>query len=687
MSVPEPAVAGGGDRRRARAAACVAATGVVLLAAVALLERGGSAPVRSLADSYENDVFPPFNEGGRLHAGAVYLSRLARRQAAAGDTYSSEVFPQYGAFMNGGDESGRGQSVLRRAQSDANRWMRQESRDWTGRGSAEYMDARVRGGPVSRVVGEQLAAARQAPAAGPAASLARAEAAARSLGGAQPRAATEPVRARGAAAAAGGEQLYIPDIYNDKIDPEEEMRKMMSEFSDIIAQITELEAQMECAAACANSTVNGTSLNSGTGTLDVTFDDANKNVSGGVLSPDDAASMACLEDCGIDMAILNSTYAVETSTTGRLNAILEAVGAEKTRMHALKLAYQQTAQAPQLARMAALPAPRAADKSRADKMKKFSDAWFGHDEAHAKALHGVMEAAGKRVNMVAAIDTAVVPREKLLKASGSKEGKEHSFTYQASLAKPDDAARAWKPPPPPHFASTHAVDKAAEQMASAAAREGSSRKDGEARAWQPPALPGATTASARDAGSAEAQKAAADAQPDAQARAWKPPPKPQFSAPVKDPAALSALLMEAAALRRAARARLAAKATAALQQPAGTLGNPFAQLATAPAPAALASQASSAPHAELHSRPAPARRQSLLQMGAGALETRRREGAAKLESWLGGRKAGARVNVANAKTELIDWTVDMSRLTGAGSLTLARKLVPPRDSVRHTYGG
>ena len=69
------------------------------------------------------------------------------------------------------------------------------------------------------------------------------------------------------------------------------------------------------------------------------------------------------------------------------------------------------------------------------------------------------------------------------------------------------------------------------------------------------------------------------------------------------------------------------------------------------------------------------------------LETRRREGAAKLESWLGGRKAGARVNVANAKTELIDWTVDMSRLTGAGSLTLARKLVPPRDSVRHTYGG
>ena len=133
MAVPErslPPGVGGGDRRRARAAGCVAAAGVVLLAAVALLEHGGSAPVRSLADSYESDVFPRFSEDGRLHAGAVYLSRLARRQAAAGDTYTSEVFPQYGAFMNGGDESGRGQSVLRRAQSDANRWMRQESRDW-----------------------------------------------------------------------------------------------------------------------------------------------------------------------------------------------------------------------------------------------------------------------------------------------------------------------------------------------------------------------------------------------------------------------------------------------------------------------------------------------------------------------------------------------------------------------------
>ena len=124
-------------RGRAWAAAGVAAAGVALLAAVALLVRGGSAPVRSIdseqsafsSSSYQTEVF---NDNGLAAAGAN-LNRLARRHAAAGDTFNSEVFPKYGAFMNCGDDSGSGQSMLRKAQNEANRWLKKEKEEWTGR--------------------------------------------------------------------------------------------------------------------------------------------------------------------------------------------------------------------------------------------------------------------------------------------------------------------------------------------------------------------------------------------------------------------------------------------------------------------------------------------------------------------------------------------------------------------------
>jgi hypothetical protein len=127
-------------RGRAWSAAGFATAGVLLLAAVALLVRGGSAPVRSIdseqsvfsSSSYQTEVFPTFNDNGLAAAGAN-LNRLARRHAAAGDTFNSEVFPKYGAFMNGGDESRRGQSMLRKAQNEANRWLKKEKEEWTGR--------------------------------------------------------------------------------------------------------------------------------------------------------------------------------------------------------------------------------------------------------------------------------------------------------------------------------------------------------------------------------------------------------------------------------------------------------------------------------------------------------------------------------------------------------------------------
>jgi hypothetical protein len=126
-------------RGRAWSAAGFATAGVALLAAVALLVRGGSAPntVRSIdseqsafsSSSYQTEVF---NDNGLAAAGAN-LNRLARRHAAAGDTFNSEVFPKYGAFMNCGDDSGSGQSMLRKAQNEANRWLKKEKEEWTGR--------------------------------------------------------------------------------------------------------------------------------------------------------------------------------------------------------------------------------------------------------------------------------------------------------------------------------------------------------------------------------------------------------------------------------------------------------------------------------------------------------------------------------------------------------------------------
>ena len=703
-------------RRELRRAAGAAAAGVVLLAALVLLARGGSVPVRSLADSYESDVFPSYNDvvppGAPRAPSAVYLGRLARRQATAGDTYTSEVFPQYGAFMNGGDESGRGQSVLRRAQSQADKWMRQESRDWKG---SEYADASIRGQQLvaARAAGASQATARRlqekakrlelereqevrrgqgairaSPAESAAASLARAESAARSL------TYTSEVfpQLSHPAPSRPGEQLYIPDIYNDKIDPAQQMAMMMKEFSAIIAQITLLETQMACAAACSNSSVTNTSVNAKMGTLDVTFDDSSKNVSGGVLSPDrnDIVSMTCLEGCGIDMAILNSTYTVEQSTRGKLGAILKAVDAEKKRMQTLKL----------LRTREIIDRALSQNVDYQDKAKLTQLA--SKDGGLAAALQREIVLADKHVNKVA----SVVSTQELAQALGSKDAQVHSAAYQASLAKPDGEARAWKPPPNPQFAvadtksadEAAALNTAADPLSTAAEREDAIAKDVEARAWKPPPAIDDSTASARRAGGAAKVLAeVAKAEPDEEARAWKPPPNPDFS---KDPMAaaapaeLSALLTEAAAVRRAARARLGSKAAALIEMPAGTLGNPFAQLSTVPAVQDTSNARNShapAAHSELRSIPAHARQQSLLQVDA--VGWRRQQGAAKLQSWLAGGKTGSRAksnpyeNVANAKTELIDWTVDLSRLTGAGSATVARNnLVSPRDSVRHTVG-
>ena len=702
----------------------LAAAGVAFLAALVLLARGGAAPVRSVADSYESDVFPSYSDvvppGAPRAPSAVYLGRLARRQATAGDTYTSEVFPRYGAFMDGGDESGRGQSVLRRAQSQADRWMRQEGRDWKG---SEYADASIRGQQLvaARTAGAAQATARRleqkakrlelereqevrhgpgaisaSPAEAAAASLARAESAARSL------TYTSEVfpQLSHPAPSAGGEQLYIPDMYNDKLDPAQQMEKMMKEFSAIIAQITLLETQMACAAACSNSSVTNTSVNSKMGTLDVTFDDSSKNVSGGVLSPDsdDIVSMACLEGCGIDMAILNSTYTVEESTRGKLAAILRAIGAEKKRMQTLKLL-----QTREIIDRALSQNVDYQDKAKLTQLAN-------KDGGLAAALQREIVLAGKQVGKHVKKVASVVSTQELAQALGSKDSHVHSAAYQASLAKPDGEARAWTPPNPPFaVADTNSADKAAalntaaDPLSTAAEREGAIAKDVESRAWKPPpAIDDSTASARRGAGSAAKVLAeVAKAEPDEEARAWKPPPNPDFS---KDPMAaaapaeLSALLTEAAAVRRAARARLGSKAAALLEMPAGTLGNPFAnpfaQLSTVPqdTSAALKSHAPAA-KSELHSLPAHARQQSLLQVDAGTLEWRRQHGAAKLQSWLAGSKTGARAksssyeNVANAKTGLIDWTVDLSRLTGAGSATVARNnLVPPRDSVRHTVG-
>jgi len=760
-------------RRELSRAVGVATAGVALLAALVLLARGGSVPVRSIADSYESDVFPAYNDvvppGAPRAPSAVYLGSLARRQVTAGDTYTSEVFPRYGAFMNGGDESGRGQSVLRRAQSQADKWMRQEGRDWKG---SEYADASIRGQQLvaARAAGAAQATARRlqekakrlelereqevrhgqgaisaSPAEAAVASLARAESAARSL------TYTSEVfpQLSHPDPSLGGEQLYIPDIYNDKIDPAQQMAKMMKEFSAIIAQITLLETQMACAAACSNSSVTNTSVNAKMGTLDVTFDDSSKNVSGGVLSPDrdDIVSMACLEGCGIDMAILNSTYTVEQSTRGKLGAILRAVSAEKKRMQTLKMLHTREI----------IDRALSQNLDYQDKAKLTQLASKDGGLAAAAALQREIVLADKHVKK----EASVVSTQELAQALGSKDAQVHSAAYQASLAKPDGEARAWKPPPNPQFAvadtksadkaavlntaadplstaaeredaiakdvearawkpphnpqstvaDTESADKAAalntaaDPLSTAAEREGAIAKDVEARAWKPPPAIDDSAASARGAGSAANVLAeVAKAEPDEEARAWKPPPNPDFS---KDPMAaaapaeLSALLTEAAAVRRAARARLGSKASALLEMPASTLGNPFAgnpfaQLSTEPAvqdaSAALKSHAPAA-HSELHSLPAHARQQSLLQVDAGTLEWRRQHGAAKLQSWLAGGKTGARAksnsyeNVANAKTELIDWTVDLSRLTGAGSANVARNnLVPPRDSVRHTVG-
>jgi len=362
----------------------------------------------------------------------------------------------------------------------------------------------------------------------------------------------------------------------------------MNKFQDIIAQITKLETQMECAASCSNSTVNDTGLNLGSMTMDISFDDSYKNVSGGVLSPaeDDAVTMACLSTCGIDESILNSTSTAEASTSRRLGAILKAMGSEKRKMQATQLSHVKAAPL-NFAKMAALSKPTAVEvkaatsgqtlSSKALALKKFSDSWFGHDAAHARVVKAQMKAASKPIKAVAIIDTAVVSREKLVKATDDKVGTLHSFAYQATLSKSDTDARAWKPPPKPDFAKKQ-------------------------------------------------------------------------------------------------KARLNVKATAALQEPAGKLGDPFAQLAITPIATA-----------QLHAaaRALPARQQSLMEVNTHTVESRRKSGAANLHKWLGGRKESPQT------AELIDWTVDLEHLSqpaGSFNTDTASSLNPPRDSVRHTTG-
>jgi hypothetical protein len=460
---------------RARTVVAALATTLVVLAVAAVVGRvRGRAELLGagrLDSSYESTVFPAYHDS-RLAPASVLQS------LGSHDTFASAVFPKYAAFVNGGDESGLGRSVLRKAQSDANRWMRLDQRDWQGRG-AEYLDSLVAEGHAG---GEQLAATGQLHATGGggrlgASSLLRAEAAAAALtrtssAAAEAARAYSPPRAA-LAARAPHQKLYIPAIYNDKIDPAQEMQDMMDEFSAIIKQITELQAQMECAARCSNSTVNSTTLNLDGNTLDVTFDDSHKNVTGGVLTPaqDDAAAMACLKDCGIDEEILNATYTAEDSTRNKLSAILRAVAAEKSKMAAALQSAHAARAAKQTPALHAAPAPAPAPpaaasvsvnaklspKEKTAELGKWANSFFGHTAAHAKQLQADEAAAkghfagGKwvddgHVHAVQLRDRAAAGAKG---ASSAAQVLRHTFEYQLAKSESDAAARAWKPPPKP----------------------------------------------------------------------------------------------------------------------------------------------------------------------------------------------------------------------------------------------
>ena len=579
-----------GSSSRIPRAIIAAAAVLAAVAAAALVATAGSHPavlstqqLWGRDDAYVGSVFPAYQDA-RLAGVSHDLSRLAYREthrdSSRQTTFVRKVFPTYGAFMNDGDESGRGQTMLHRAQHEADQWMRDDQRDWTGSG-AEYLSNLPKG--------QQLAGAPvrvtmvQAPVSVAAASPIRAQVAAQAL--------LRPVEMPTAP-----QKLYIPAMYNDKIDQKQEMEDMMNQFQDIIQQITDLQTQMECAASCSNSSVNSTGLNLDSMTLDVTFDDSHKNVSGGILSPaeDDAVAMACLSTCGIDASILNSTMTAEASTRNKLSAILMAIGAEKSKMQAIQFANVGMSAPPPLqsASMAVFTKPtvvkvKAAESgetlsSKASALKKFSDSWFGHDAAHARVVRSEMKAANAPIKAVATIDTAVVSRSRLVKATDDKVGTLHSYAYQATLAKSDTDARAWAPPPKPDFATRTVV-------------------------------------------------------------------------------------------RAQAKARLNVKATAALEESAGKLGDPFAQLAITP-------RANS--YMKAGGRALPARQQLLMQINSHSVESRRHTGASNLRKWLGGRKVSQPTSV-----ELIDWTVDLEHLSQpAGSFNTATGLTPPRDSVRHTTG-
>jgi hypothetical protein len=466
---------------RVRAVLIALATAVVLLATAAVIRRAGSPASRGLASSYESAVFPTYHDS-RL-APAWALRSLDSHRA-----FASAVFPKYSAFVNGGDESGLGRSVLRRDQSDADRWMRADQRDWLGRG-AEYLDAGVGEVGQAQVQGEQLAVRGQVrPAGGAGAALARAEAAAVALSRPSAPNAAELVRVRRrpAASARGvtDQKLYIPAIYNDKIDPEQEMEDMMEEFSAIIKQITELQAQMECAARCSNSTVNETTLNLDGNTLDVTFDDSHKNVSGGVLAPaeDDEAAMACLEACGIDAQILNATQQAEISTRSRLHAILRAVASEKAKMtEALRSARASKQRATLAAETRPMPASASAHASLSPKEKtaalvRAANSYFGHTMANARQVQVDAAAAHGHFFHGKWVDEgevhAVEPRDRASArardASKSAQALRHAFEYRLTQSQSDEAARAWQPAAAPkHATAAQVATQAAAQRVAA----------------------------------------------------------------------------------------------------------------------------------------------------------------------------------------------------------------------------
>ena len=478
-------------------------------------------------------------------------------------------------------------------------------------------------------------------------------------------------------APASAQKLYIPAIYNDKIDPEQEMEDMMKEFTAIIDQITVLESQMKCAAACANSTVNISGLDVDTGMMEVSFDDSHKNVSGGVLDPaaDDPAAVACLGSCGIDEAILNNTFKVEETTKDKLHAVLNSMWAEQQAVLSRRVDLEQqmrrqtTPRLNQLARMS----PKAGTRAAASAGPRRQSLSGGNDDS-AKILNKgdplVADDTAVVVNAPAHADHLIKAADAFFHRTHPQEAKSDkdarggdihlstaadAFFRRGHHADPeaqsDDEAHGWKPPP---------------KLSVFVAKAAAARKADEAKA----------------AAAANADKAAADTDEaggrpsgaDAAARAWKPPPK------------LSVFVAKAAAARKAneAAAVETAKAHAKTGQASGrTSGADMAARAWKPPPPV--GDVGTVVAADDAAEGMPAAR-------AGAPGSRR-TAARMMQRWLGGRNTAQTTSLL--QDELIDWQMapvsdGTIALPGqqqpAGSWTTDNHLSPPRDTVRYTTG-